>query len=106
MGKMEGGADYRAEPLEHVLTYIETKKPKAYILETVPELMQTSKGADFNRLVARLRSGLEYEVKHRVLNTRDYGLPHNRKRVYIVGIRRDCSKSPFFFPDKVRKANI
>ena len=42
-----------------------------------------------------------YNVQHRILNTKDHGLPQNRPRWYCVGIRRKVHSSAFRFPDAI-----
>ena len=40
------------------------------------------------------------------LNTKDYGIPQNRERLYIIGIRRDVLKVPFNFPKEVKMKSL
>ena len=49
----------------------------------------------FKHIMETLRSiggrSCRYDVSYRILNTKDYGIPHNMPRVYIVGLRRDST---------------
>ena len=42
-----------------------------------------------------------YNVYYKVLNAKDYGIPQNRERVFLVAIRKDCDNHRFEFPEKL-----
>jgi DNA (cytosine-5)-methyltransferase 1 len=63
---------------------LKTKKPKAFLFENVKGLVHHSGGKTLGRIMAIL-SNLGYNTKQRVLNSKDFGVPQNRPRVYIVG---------------------
>ena len=46
-------------------------------------------------------AGSAYLVTWNICNTMRFGVPQNRSRIYIVGIRRDCSVKPFTWPSPV-----
>lgn len=83
----------RGNVFESCLKVIQSKQPLFFLLENVRGLITTNKGRDFEYIMNRLKE-LPYVVDYRILNTRDYGIPQNRERVYILGIH------------KSRKANI
>lgn len=83
-GKRLGFKDERAGILYHILSYIQTKLPKLFILENVASITKGQHAKSFNDLIKTL-SNLGYTVTHEIMNTKDYGLPQNRERVYIVG---------------------
>ena len=64
----------------------------------------------FRNIMAELRSitssdgHSQYLVSHRLVNTCDWGLPHHRQRVYIVGLRRDTidTTAPVVWPRRSR----
>lgn len=64
---------------------IREKKPSAFVMENVPQLA-TKYGSVLASFVAELRS-FGYEVKTRILNARHFGIPQNRKRLFLVGTR-------------------
>ena len=73
--------------------------PKVSIIENVKNL--TSKR--FRNEFAGILKDIEdagYNNYWRVLNAKDYGIPQNRERVFIVSIRKDIDKCSFNFPDK------
>jgi DNA (cytosine-5)-methyltransferase 1 len=75
------------------------KAPKCFLLENVKG-MTTGKHKDaFANVLRSLRDGLhnKYIVSWRVLNTADFGLPQNRPRLYIIGMRRDALKDGMQF---------
>lgn len=73
--------------------------PKVSIIENVKNL--TSKR--FREKFVMILKDLEdagYNNYWRVLNAKDYGVPQNRERVFVVSIRKDIDKCSFNFPDK------
>ena len=73
--------------------------PKVSIIENVKNL--TSKR--FRKEFASILKDIEdvgYNNYWRVLNAKDYGVPQNRERVFVVSIRKDIDKCSFNFPDK------
>ncbi|SHM75885.1 DNA (cytosine-5-)-methyltransferase [Polaribacter sp. KT 15] len=69
----------------NILSILDKKKPKAFILENVKNLKTHDKGRTFQTICSHLTS-LGYGIKAEVLNSKDYGLHQNRERIYIVGI--------------------
>ncbi|GGG60486.1 DNA cytosine methyltransferase [Paenibacillus radicis (ex Gao et al. 2016)] len=73
------------------------KQPKAFIAENVKGLLSANKGEAISLIIDAF-SKCGYKVKYEVLNAADYGVPQNRYRVIIVGIRNDI-QSEFSFPE-------
>lgn len=90
--------DARKNLFKHCVQVIEKKKPKAFVLENVPSLVKSNNGAQFKALLKALEQIGKYDIHAQVLNTIDYGIPQNRQRLYVVGIRQDVHKVPFRFP--------
>lgn len=92
-----------------VLRIIESKKNKAFLLENVQGLVTHDNGNTFKTILAALDE-IGYKVFHKILNSVDYGVPQHRKRIYIVGFRKDLfGEIPieFNFPEgQVEKAYI
>lgn len=95
IGKLHGFADARGTLFWDVLRILKAKRPRAFVLENVANLMNHDKGQTFERIRDGLENELGYHVHYKVLNTKDYGIPQDRKRIYIVGFRDDL---PFEFP--------
>lgn len=63
---------------------VEHFKPKAFVMENVPNLVSMENGAIKDAILEDFRS-LGYDVKYKVLLASDYGVPQNRRRVVFVG---------------------
>lgn len=99
IGKLHGFADARGTLFWDVLRILKAKQPKAFVLENVANLINHDKGYTFERIRDGLENELGYHVYYKVLNTKDYGLPQDRKRVYIVGFKDEVN---FEFPEPVK----
>ena len=73
-------------------------KPKVIFCENVKGLITHDKGKTFKVIIGTLEE-LGYTVFYKVLNSRDYGVPQNRERIYIVAFRNDIDSSKFRFPE-------
>ena len=81
-----------------LIRFIAIALPRAVILENVVGLTRGIHKATFVTIMSLLNSMEEYDWEHRCLNTRNFGVPQNRPRVYIVGIRRGQAAKPFLWP--------
>ncbi|MBK5214609.1 MAG: DNA cytosine methyltransferase [Flavobacteriaceae bacterium] len=95
IGQMKGLDDTRGTLFFDIARIIETKKPKAFILENVKQLVGHDQGKTLKVIVQSLKD-LGYHVQYSVLNALDYGLPQKRERVVIVGHREPIM---FTFPN-------
>lgn len=91
IGQMKGFDDTRGTLFFHIASILKEKKPKAFILENVKQLVGHNKGNTLKVIIKTLQD-LGYHVQYAVLNALDYGLPQKRERVIIVGHR-----DPIFF---------
>lgn len=78
--------------------FLKQYDPKAFVFENVPGLLSANKGQHFKNLKAYFRK-LGYEVYHDTLNAADYGVLQARKRIIIVGWKKE---QDFGFPE-IRK---
>jgi len=83
-GKRKGFADTRGTLFFEIARVLEHKKPQYLLLENVEGLLSHSNGQTFQKVLEVL-SDLGYLLQWQVLNSRDFGVPQNRKRVFIVG---------------------
>jgi DNA (cytosine-5)-methyltransferase 1 len=67
---------------------LEQHRPRVFVIENVPGLLSSHGGRDFE-VVIRTLASLGYGVGWRLLNSRYFGVPQSRQRVYIVGCYRD-----------------
>lgn len=92
-------AETRSGLLYEALRIIEAKKPKYAIAENVKNLVGKRFKADFETLLATL-DDMGYNSYWQVLNAKDYGVPQNRERVFVISIRKDIDTHTFAFPEK------
>lgn len=99
IGQMQGFNDIRGTLFFDIARIIKHKKPKAFILENVKQLVGHDGGKTLKVIIKTLEKELGYNVQYAVLNALDYGLPQKRERVIIVG-----HKDPilFNFPSPIR----
>lgn len=83
-GKRHGFADTRGTLFFEVERILRDKRPKGFILENVEGLVNHDGGKTLNVIVDRLTE-LKYKFDFRVLNSKFFGVPQERKRIYIVG---------------------
>lgn len=83
-GKRQGFADTRGTMFFEVERILRDKRPKGFILENVEGLVNHDGGKTLQVIVDRL-SALNYKFDYRVLNSKYFGVPQERKRIYIVG---------------------
>jgi DNA (cytosine-5)-methyltransferase 1 len=72
-------------------------KPKVIFCENVKGLTGHDRGRTFKIIVGALEE-LGYTVFYRILNSKDFGTPQNRERIYIVAFRTDLNVNCFDFP--------
>jgi len=72
-------------------------KPKVIFCENVKGLTTHDSGRTFDIIKSALEEA-GYAVHEKVLNSRDFGVPQNRERIYIVAFRNDIRSSDFHFP--------
>ena len=73
-------------------------KPKVIFCENVKGLTIHDRGNTYSVIKGALEE-IGYKVHEDVLNSRDFGVPQNRERIYIVAFRNDINSSGFKFPD-------
>ncbi|MBW4507056.1 MAG: DNA cytosine methyltransferase [Scytonematopsis contorta HA4267-MV1] len=102
-GKLQGLSDPRGKLWLDVFRLIEVNQPKAFIFENVKGLTEPRNIASLNYIISNLtKSG--YVIKYQVLNSYDFGVPQDRDRIFIVGIRNDLENSwGFTFPKPLGK---
>ena len=84
-GKRKGLTDERGMPLWKALfDIIRIKEPKVILIENVKGLLSSNKGKDFAWVLVQMAE-LGYSVEWCVLNSKDFGVPQNRERVFIIG---------------------
>lgn len=100
-GKQKGFADENGERTRsglffEALRIIEATKPRIAIAENVKALTMKKFKAEFETVLQSLEDA-GYNNYWKVLNAKDYGIPQNRERVFIISIRKDIDRG-FEFP--------
>ncbi|MBQ9363442.1 MAG: DNA cytosine methyltransferase [Bacteroidaceae bacterium] len=80
--------DERNKLYQEMIRIIHDKRPRFFLAENVKGILSLAKGAVFQRILTDFRE-LGYNVKYKLLNAADYGVPQKRLRVIIVGVRND-----------------
>lgn len=109
-GNRQGVFDSRGMLYKECLRVIKEKLPKVILFENVKGLLST-KYIDGQKLIDVIVNDLEHEcgigynVSYKVVNASDYGVPQNRHRVVIIGIRKDIGVK-YEFPNPLSKNNL
>lgn len=115
-GLRKGFSDTRGTLFFDIERILREKKPKAFILENVKGLINHDKGKtletilnklgnriNFNNNLNKFNDCLNYDVHYKVLNSKNYGVPQNRERVFIVGFNKP---KDFFFPNVKKQKKL
>lgn len=86
-GDGRGFEDTRGTLFFDIARILQTKQPKAFILENVKQLVSHNEGKTFARILETLKT-LGYQVHYKILNALEFGLPQKRERVFIVGFHQ------------------
>lgn len=111
-GKRLGEKDHRGLLFYDFYRYVKNKLPRVFIIENVKGLLSDNSGKTFGnwlQLLGQSVNGrinmfnhpdsLMYNLHWRVLNAKDYSLPQNRERIFLIGIRNDLP-SVYHWPKK------
>jgi DNA (cytosine-5)-methyltransferase 1 len=99
-GKQEGFEDPRGVLFFDALRLIKQSKPKYCIMENVKGLTTKKFTYEFKTMLESLEKA-GYNNYHKILNAKDYGIPQNRERIFIVSIRKDVDDGKFEFPTPI-----
>jgi DNA (cytosine-5)-methyltransferase 1 len=101
-GKRGGFKDTRGTLFFEIARCLREKQPRLFLLENVKGLLSHDKGNTFLTIITTLDE-LGYDLQWQVLNSKNFGVPQNRERVFIVGHLRGTSR-PEVFPIGVSTA--
>lgn len=85
-GKKLGFEDTRGTLFFDICRIIQEKSPKVVVLENVQHLVHHDKKRTFKTIINSLVQ-LGYQVNYQILNTKDFGLPQHRERIFIIGTK-------------------
>lgn len=103
IGKRGGFKDTRGTLFYEYARLIDEIKPKVFIFENVKGMLNHDKGKTW-QVVQNTFKELNYKIYIRnnpILNAKDYGIPQNRPRLFVVGIRSDIKCEDFEFPAEI-----
>lgn len=83
-GLKKGFTDTRGTLFFDIERILIAKQPKAFLLENVKQLKGHNRGETFKTIIDHLTNA-GYKVFYEILKARDFGVPQNRERIYIVG---------------------
>jgi DNA (cytosine-5)-methyltransferase 1 len=106
IGHRLGSSDTRSNIFFHCLKAIKITKPTIFILENVKGLLTANKGQYFKSVIKELSGLKEYRMHYFLLNTKDYGIPQNRERLFIVGIKSSKIVKDLQIPRKIKCRDI
>ena len=98
-----GFADTRGTLFFNLARIIEDHAPKAFFLENVKGLAGHDKGRTLSTILRTLEEDLGYHVRTQIVNAKDFGVPQNRERVFIVGFKSGAAADRFEFPKPLGK---
>ena len=87
-GQRKGFDDTRGTLFFEIARILQDKRPRYLLLENVPGLLYHNKGKTFQRILEIL-ADLGYDAQWQILNSKNHGVPQNRRRIYIKGYSRD-----------------
>ncbi|WP_314057950.1 DNA mismatch endonuclease Vsr [Empedobacter brevis] len=103
-GKRGGFEDTRGTLFFDVAEIIKRKQPKAVFLENVKGLRNHNGGKTLATILNVLRNDLGYFVPEpEIVNAKDFGVPQNRERIYIVGFHPSTGVNQFSYPKPLDK---
>jgi len=98
-GSLRGINDSRGKLFFDYIRIIRDKKPKFFVAENVSGILHQRNKDAFSKILSGFKE-LGYNVKYKLLNAKDYGVPQDRERVFIIGFLGNID---FEFPEENKK---
>lgn len=98
VGKRKGLEDPRGLLIFKFANLVKQIRPRVFIYENVKGILSHDGGATWEKLKKEFQA-TKYDFHYHVMNSKDYGVPQNRERLFVVGFRE--KNSDFSFPPKV-----
>ena len=104
-GNRRGFEDTRGSLFFEIARFASILRPKYLLLENVKGLLNHDGGATFETILGALDE-LGYNVEWQILNSKDFGVPQNRERVFVIGhLRGKCTRRVFPLSKSCQQAN-
>lgn len=101
VGKQRGLEDTRGTLFYEYARLVSEIRPKVFIYENVKAVLSNDEGRTWE-VMKQVFTDLDYTWKQTVLNAKDFGIPQNRERIFVVGFRNDLKlNKKFAFPSPV-----
>lgn len=103
IGKRGGFNDTRGTLFYQYARIIKEVQPKSFIFENVRGMLNHDKGKTWE-VIQNTFKELNYKIYIRsnpILNSKDFGIPQNRPRLFVIGIRNDINCEDFIFPEEI-----
>ena len=101
VGKQRGLDDTRGTLFYEFARLVKEINPKVFIYENVKAILSNDNGETW-KTISKIFDDLGYDWKYEILNAKDYGIPQNRERIFVVGFRKDLDINKFEFPQKIK----
>ena len=101
VGKRRGLEDTRGTLFYEFARTVKESQPKVFIYENVRALLSHDSGRTWNTIKA-VFDDLNYNFDYKTLNAKDFGIPQNRERIFVIGFRKDLVlNKKFEFPNPI-----
>lgn len=101
VGKRRGLEDTRGTLFYEFARAVKESQPKVFIYENVRALLSHDEGRTWDTIKA-VFNDLNYDFEYTTLNAKDFGIPQNRERIFVIGFRKDLVLSKDFkFPQPI-----
>ena len=97
-GKKKGLEDPQGSLFYQIIRIAKYCQPKYLLLENVSNLISHKRGSTFQQ-IQKLLNNINYKIFWQILNSSHFGIPQNRKRLYIVAIKNEFTNQKFEFPE-------
>lgn len=104
-GKRAGFQDTRGTLFFEIARILTDKRPRNFLLENVKGLLSHDNGKTFQTIL-KILTDIGYYVEWQVLNSKDFGVPQNRERVFIVGYLGGTSRPQVFPLGQSERENV
>ena len=93
IGQQRGFDDERGTMFYQIMKFVEYHRPSFLLLENVPALLNHDNGNTFAQISQKITEK-GYRLGYKILTCSDYGIPQNRKRLFIVGVKDHLNIDP------------
>lgn len=105
VGKQRGLEDTRGTLFYEFARLVSEVQPKVFIYENVKAVLSNDFGRTWETM-KEVFDELNYEWYDDILNAKDYGIPQNRERLFVVGFRKDLNVDEFEFPKPIELEKV